>query len=336
MARFVREHPPLEDLFARTPTEEILETLQRSADGRVVKQRFERFLAEFGNRAVREAEISTPRWHEMPSFLLEVIRTHLEAPYLPTTAELERERVTKRKETTEMIRQYFKPGLGVLFRRILARTQQNARLRETLRAMVTDTLAMYRHFFLAVGSRLVAERVLAELDDVFYLTRYEVEGYLRASASVSDLTLAVATRRAEYVAFVESANPPDTFVLHAGDKIPEATASLPADTPLLKGLAASPGRVTGHARVIHDLTVDPHLHPGEILVAPFTDVGWTPLFLVAAAVVADIGGPLSHSSVVAREYGIPCVVNVKEATALIKTGDLITVDGDAGVVFLKH
>jgi pyruvate,water dikinase len=94
--------------------------------------------------------------------------------------------------------------------------------------------------------------------------------------------------------------------------------------------------VIGRARVIRELDAEPHLHPGEVLVAPFTDVGWTPLFLVAAGVITDMGGPLSHAAVVAREYGIPAVVNTQEATTLIRTGDLVTVDGDRGRVYLKR
>jgi pyruvate,water dikinase len=93
--------------------------------------------------------------------------------------------------------------------------------------------------------------------------------------------------------------------------------------------------VTGPARVIFDPSAkDTQIRPGEILVAPFTDVGWTPLFLAAAGVVMDRGGPLSHSCIVAREYGIPAVVNTKIASSTIRTGDIITLDGNAGLVYL--
>jgi len=335
MARFVRRSPDLTELFAHTPSSELMQALSESGAGRELQDHLDRFLEEHGHRAAREAEISTPRWNETPLFLLDVIRSHLEAPFLPASETVQDQGERVRQETTEMIRQYFRPGLGVAFRWVLGRAQINARLREQLRSAVTDTLAMYRRFFLEIGRRLAAERVLAEADDVFFLSRDEVVAYLKTGLGTVSMALWVATRRAEYVAFSEAAAPPDTFVLDGNESIPQASRAIPDDAPTLNGLAASPGRVTGPARVINDLSVEANLHPGEILVAPFTDVGWTPLFLVAAAVVTDLGGPLSHSSVVAREYGIPAVVNTKEGTQVIKTGDLITVDGDAGRVYLK-
>jgi rifampicin phosphotransferase len=335
MARFIREQPALEALIGQTPNAELETALTATAPGRVLLGRLEHFLETYGNRAAREAELSTPRWREQPQFLFEVLRSHLEAPYLPTRERVLSERRRVREETTQMIRQYFRPGLGLAFRAILAFTQENARLREALRSAVTDTLGMYRHFLLEVGRRLVLAHALAHSDDVFFLTRPEVDRYLQTGQSSDEMALTVAMRRAELVAFSEAPDPPDTFVMHGNGRIPEARLSVAPDTPFLTGLPASPGRVTGHARVIRELTAEVPLHPGEILVAPFTDVGWTPLFVIAAGVVADLGGPLSHSAVVAREYGVPAVVNVKQGTALIKTGDLITVDGDTGRVFLK-
>jgi pyruvate,water dikinase len=103
---------------------------------------------------------------------------------------------------------------------------------------------------------------------------------------------------------------------------------------MLEGIGVSPGKVTGQARVIKDPLANAEIKPGEILVAPVTDAAWTPLFVTAAATVVDVGGPLSHGSIVAREFGIPCVVNVGKATGLIRTGQVITVDGGAGKVYL--
>lgn len=335
MARFVRSRPALKEQFAHTPSDELLALLDESADGRQMRRMLDEFLDHFGERGPGEAEISTPRWSETPNFLLDVIRSHLEAPYLPSSEDFSAQRAQARQENTELVRQYFRPGLGVVFRQVLSKTQENARLREATRACVTDTLGMYRRLFLEAGRRLVATGVLAEPDDVFFLTRQEVEVWLRTGRGTSDMALDVATRRAEFVAFGDSPDPPDTFVMNASDPIPEEHHEVAADVPYLQGLPASPGRVTGPARVIRDLTQEAHLHPGEILVAPFTDVGWTPLFLVANGVVTDMGGPLSHAAVVAREYGVSAVVNTKDATTAIRTGDLITVDGDTGRVYLQ-
>ena len=100
----------------------------------------------------------------------------------------------------------------------------------------------------------------------------------------------------------------------------------------MKGLAVSAGVATGKARVILRTDANEQVLPGEILVAPFTDPGWTPYFIPAIAIVMDQGSLLSHGSIVAREYGIPAVVNVGYATKIIKTGQTIQVDGNSGVV----
>jgi pyruvate,water dikinase len=193
---------------------------------------------------------------------------------------------------------------------------------------------MYRHFFKEVGRRLVAQGVLSSDEDVFFLTYDEVRAYLKRQPT-NTWPGRVAVRRSLFEAFVALPDPPQTFLLSQGRVIstePEPTGP----REVLEGLPASPGRVTARARVIFD-PADPsaQLVPGEILVAPFTDVGWTPLFLAAAGVVMTRGGPLSHSSIVAREYGIPAAVNVRGATELITTGDIITVDGDTGRVYLS-
>jgi pyruvate,water dikinase len=102
----------------------------------------------------------------------------------------------------------------------------------------------------------------------------------------------------------------------------------------LVGAPASAGTVTGKARVILD-PAGAHLEPGEILVAPSTDPGWTPLFMTAGALVMEMGGPISHGAVVAREYGIPAVVGVPDATIRIRTGDTLTVNGAAGTIIVE-
>jgi pyruvate,water dikinase len=100
----------------------------------------------------------------------------------------------------------------------------------------------------------------------------------------------------------------------------------------LRGIAASGGTATGRVRVALTAEDGADLEPGEILVAPFTDPGWTPLFTVAGAIVMDLGGLLSHGAIVAREYGIPAVVNARRATTTLRTGQTVTVDGDTGEV----
>jgi pyruvate,water dikinase len=170
---------------------------------------------------------------------------------------------------------------------------------------------------------------LESQDDVFFLSLEEVDPVRRCEGGFK-VREVVATRRAEHERNL-AITPPKVVVgrFDPHNFIPDAVEE---SAELLAGLAVSPGVVTGPARVILTVSTDGQVLPGEILVAPFTDPGWTPYFLPAAAIVMDQGGLLSHGSIVAREYGIPAVVNVGPATRIIHTGQTIQVDGNSGVV----
>jgi pyruvate,water dikinase len=139
----------------------------------------------------------------------------------------------------------------------------------------------------------------------------------------------VAARRAEYHANLSLCPPP--VVVGTYDPTEDDWAAGDGEGESLHGIAVNPGVVIGPARVILR-TGDDQVRPGEILVAPFTDPGWTPYFLNAAAIVMDMGGAMSHGSIIAREFGIPAVVNVGWATKTIRTGQTLRVDGNRGTV----
>jgi len=145
-----------------------------------------------------------------------------------------------------------------------------------------------------------------------------------------DVKKTIVSRRAEYEKN-KSVAPPNVAIgkFNPDDYTPDAVDT---NAEVLNGLAVSSGVVTGKARVILKADTDEQVLPGEILVAPFTDPGWTPYFVPAVAIVMDQGGLLSHGSIIAREYGIPAVVNVGPATKIIKTGQKIQVDANRGVV----
>ena len=188
-------------------------------------------------------------------------------------------------------------------------------------------LGRVRALLASIGADLVTAGVLAEAGDVFALELGEVRDALRGGRGLQDV---VAGRRVTYER--EMARPRVPRVLLSDGTEPEAVAAgPPADAGALVGTAASAGTVTGRARVVLEPT-GAHLVPGEVLVAPSTDPGWTPLFLTAGALVMEMGGANSHGAVVAREYGIPAVVGVPGATSHLVTGQEVTVDGTRGVV----
>ncbi len=189
--------------------------------------------------------------------------------------------------------------------------------------------------FLELGDRLRREGVLADRNDIFFLEWPELEPVVWGQAEF-DVRQRVVQRRAEFE-WNKTQNPPAVV---AGRYDPRKRAPFPFDpnVTILKGIAVSPGTAVGKARVIVQPGAGAHVEPGEILVAPVTNPAWTPYFLPAAGVVMDMGGVLSHGAIIAREYGIPAVVNVGPASQIIRTGQRICVDADRGTVTIleKH
>lgn len=317
---------------------ETTQTLDAVPEG-PTKRALVSFLELYGERAVREAELSTPRWREDPRTVLTMLRVALRGETREVEVTLARARAEADAEMRKL-----SPKLGfaeqTLVRHLVARAQKAARLRERMRAWVTRVLGMVREVALDADRRLLrlvpelAEDFralqktgspLAQVHSVFLLTVEEIVTALRSSRR--DLAPLVRARRAELARDLSRPDPPPTFV-----GLPPAVLLPPAGGHMLTGIAASSGVVEGRARVLMSPAEMTALQPGEILVVHTTDVGWTPLFLLAAGVVTELGGPLSHAAVVAREFGVPSVVNVERATLVVKTGDKVRVDGDRGTV----
>jgi pyruvate,water dikinase len=202
-----------------------------------------------------------------------------------------------------------------------------AGLRETLKDLLVRLIAGARTDLTAIGAELAGRGLLAEADDVFFLDLVEA----RSALLGADHRAVVAQRREDHARELRRRHVP-RILLSDGTE-PETLAAPTASDGALVGTPASAGEVTGLARVVLDPT-GAHLEPGEILVVPSTDPGWTPLFLTAGGLVMEMGGANSHGAVVAREYGIPAVVGVPDATEAIVTGQRITIDGAAGWVRL--
>lgn len=214
-------------------------------------------------------------------------------------------------------------GRGWFVRFALRRTRLLAGLREYPKYLIITLFGLLRKRIEAVGAQLVSDGRLAAADDVFFLNFEEMR------STQGDLREVVAQRREIYDREMRRRHIPR--VLLSDGTEPEAVHhGAPVEGDLV-GTPASAGTITGIARVVMD-PVGAHLEPGEILVAPSTDPGWTPLFLTAGGLVMEMGGANSHGAVVAREYGIPAVVGVREAVTRIKTGERITVDGSTGAV----
>ncbi|MGW6568629.1 PEP/pyruvate-binding domain-containing protein [Streptomyces sp. NPDC054975] len=183
---------------------------------------------------------------------------------------------------------------------------------------------------LTVGAELHAKGLVDRPDDVMFLELPELREVV---ASEIDLRDTIATRRAEYARELRRRTVP-VALLSDGTDVETLLPAEPSDGRSLTGMGAAPGRVTGRARVVRNPS-DASIEPGDILVAPTTDPGWTPLFLTAGGLVTETGAVMAHGPTVAREYGIPAVICVPNATTRIADGQLITVDGATGTVTLE-
>lgn len=291
------------------------------------RRALERFLEAYGHRGVREAELAEPRWREDPTLLFATLANHLEHPRPEgeRPIDVERRLRAKREVAERQVLAKLPSVAAPAFRHLLHLAQRFTRLREHLRGLVVEVLGILRIVALEASRRMAHAEPEAGTDAAFFLTLDELHEVLRREGV--PMAARVRQRRRQLERDRSLPDPPDTFVGYP----PAVPEPLPA-TDALRGLAASSGRVVGRARVVGSAAEAAQLVSGEILVAGSADVGWAPLFLVAAAVVTDLGGPLSHAAIVLREYAVPAVVNVKIGTRVIRSGDLVEVDGDAGTV----
>lgn len=288
------------------------------------------FLERYGHRAVAEIDLGMPRWADDPAHLVGALRNYLELtdPELAPTAQFAAGERTAEAMVAELVARARRRGRlrARLVGLGLRRARQLAGLRESPKFLLVYQFGLLRAQLQEVGRALVARGSLAGPDDIFFLDVAEA----RRGLAGEPLAETVTRRRAAYAAELRRRHIP-RILLSDGTE-PEALL-VPADAGegTLFGAPASAGVVTAPARVILD-PVGARLAPGEILVAPSTDPGWTPLFLTAGGLVMEMGGANSHGAVVAREYGIPAVVGVADATLRIVSGQLITVDGAVGSV----
>ena len=221
------------------------------------------------------------------------------------------------------------------FRRILADSQYLVPIREEEVGELTMPWPVLRRAVVRIGDALVDRGLIGEVDDVFFLTRDEALAALKEDRLERHIDVAARRAMREEQSrlvpplLVGDVNP---VLRRIWDSFPRMLGAAPSATALVSGSPASAGRATGPVRVIRGPDEFEDFQPGEILVAPMTAPAWTPLFSRAAAVVTDVGSPAAHASIIAREYGIPAVVGCGDATARLRTGMLVMVDGSTGNV----
>ncbi|MDV2979748.1 UNVERIFIED_CONTAM: PEP/pyruvate-binding domain-containing protein [Actinomycetes bacterium ARC8] len=357
LAAWARSDPGLASVLLERPTAELTECQRTGSPPAGVDDAlwqewrfaFREHLDLYGH-AVYNLDFATPVATDDPSTLLATVKFYLRGQ---GTDPHERQRLLtrRREELTEQVAARLGPRRRAAFLRLLRWAQDTAPVREDALADVGLAWPLLRQMLLELGRRLVASGVIAEPADVFWLrfqeVRTAVEFGLAAPGAHAAITgadrpvraAAVEERRMLWRGQARAAAPqmlPERPWMEKafGSMMPAASQRQHGD--VIKGVGASSGRVTAPARVLSGPRDFGRMEPGDVLVARITTPAWTPLFAMASAIVTDVGGPLSHSSIVAREYGIPAVLGTGAATQRLATGQQVTVDGDAGTVTIEH
>jgi pyruvate,water dikinase len=335
LAAWVRGQPPLRAALLAGRSAADLETDLRSVPaGDEFRQRWQDFLREHGHHTRGEIDVYNPRWSERPDLVLAWLRGYLDTPPAVDPLAVHRQRAEERERLLSECRLRLRSPLKRrVFEWLLGHAQAGLARRENFKSNAVKVIGELRRTILEAGTRLVRRGLISRMEDVFFLTLDETAALLRGERPVDPQT-AVRTRRAEYDWYCTLDPPPvvvGAFDPSTSPRRATVAGGAPAET-CLRGIPVSAGAATGPARVILRADAAAQVLPGEVLVIPFSDPGWTPLFLPAAAIVMDLGGLLSHGSIIARECGVPAVVNVGPATATLRTGQIVRVDGDRGLV----
>lgn len=287
------------------------------------KQAFANYLAQYGHRAVYEIDLSRPRWREDPDYLFDCIKSYLSRPETrPKIAP------SYQQQTWIEVKQRTPRYLHGYINSLVNRTARGAALKELSKSTFIRLLEPMRLTVLEIGQRLIQRKVIDAVEDVFHCAFCELQAMLRNEWDGHAFKILLAERKATKL-HQEQLLAPDIII---GDTPQHITAPSPKNSKGLRGIGAAAGVASGTARLIKTPEAGIHLQQGDVLVAPSTDPAWTPLFLNAAAIVMETGGYLSHGSIVAREYGIPAVVNIAGVFSALQDGDSLRVDGNQGIV----
>ena len=332
LAQNIRANQSVFRLMRALPVERLLADYCRRQLPQPAQIALEEFLEKHGMRGVAEVDLGRPRWRDDPSFIMHTLHGYLQLEDLTLAPDAAFQRSA---ELAESLRARHVAGVrkmrgGFLRARVLdgaiRRMRRFGALREIPKLYLSKILDTYRLLFLERGRELTARGVLAAAEDIFFVPLDDLRRFV--SGAALDLKEVVDAERALYNRECARKQIP-RLLLSTGEAIYEDAGEASADD--LIGDAVSPGVVEGYVHVV----LNPHsvrLAPGEILVCPSTDPGWTPLFLTAGGLVMELGGLVSHGSVVAREYGIPAVVGLSQATRRLRTGQRVRLDGSTGRV----
>jgi phosphohistidine swiveling domain-containing protein len=328
-----KQSPAVISAFEQYPPDQLLDILRNMVEAAEFVTALDEFLAEHGHRALKEFDMVSVRFEENPAPVLGMIRNYFASDSNPDemaqhTTDLRVDLAARiQTQLTDKLFESTTHWRWKLLEYLSDRCRHFIKLRENSRFYHIMAWNAARKKILKAESALVDSGKLKVKNDIFFLHWVEVRALQDGHLNWPDVEEIIRSRRMRQVRWTKQGAPKFLNI-----ESTRQTRVVPDDQ--LAGQGASPGRYEGIARVIMDPSVDANIKPGEILIAPYTDPAWTPLFLVARAAVVGVGSYLSHAGTIAREYGMPCVVDVEGCTERIRSGDRILVDGTEGIIEL--
>jgi len=343
LSRLVRENRELHVLVERHPSRRVLEIIATNSRFARFNAGLTNYLAAWGFRCSEELMLDSPSFQEDPAPVIDMLRAYARVEG-PSPAESMRRQAAEREVETARVLEELRGrvlsrrapvGYATILRALIPWTHAAIRHRERVRLKQALLYSRCRRIVLAIGETLGRRGVIANVGDVFFLTAEDLVEITSGSSMLPGATRAVvAARRAEHER-VSAMNPPDSFTLGEGEHWSPLASIDPAAGPepgAMRGIPACGGRARGRATILTSATEAERLSQGDVLVTRQTDPGWGPVFFLISGLVIERGGMLSHGAIIAREFGIPCVVGVKNAMDRIPSGATIDVNGDSGVV----
>lgn len=326
-----------ETIMKDEPAQTIINKWKSDPDASRYMRLWDSFMSRFGDRGTEEFELAAAHWDEDPTFVIDRIREIIKLQIPNPMENMESRHDEWSKERSHVYEFICSKGGRIdawLFQRLVDQYRKYVPLRENLKYLVVGCFNQLRKIFMSLGVEFHNSGILANANDILFLEYGEIRKLRTFNQQyMLEVNRVIQKRRDEYVKNVEY-KAPGLWISVNGKEQP-LELSLTGDDNVLHGIGCSHGVATGKAFVFSSLNNDAAMESGSVLVASSIDPGLTPLFLGASGLVTEIGGILSHGATVAREYGLPAVVGVPRVTEIIKHGQLVTIDGSTGTVYVK-
>ncbi|WP_235297606.1 PEP/pyruvate-binding domain-containing protein [Portibacter marinus] len=335
LAQEILDSHELRDRFKGDP-----KAVYEIIEGYEIKSKIDKYLKKFGERCLGELKLETISYNQAPHKFIKILQSYINNPESLETLK-ETKSATLKTEAQKIVHQHLKGRFfrNKIFNYFLKKTRELVSNRENLRFERTRGFGIVRQIFSAIGLQFEKRGLIDHHRDVFYLTKEEIFDFIQGTAVSVELRAIIKLRKKEYAEYEKDSYVPERITTYGtvneGLEFTNMDRLLEATDGDLKGIACCPGVVKSEICVVHSPDQIDDLN-GRIMVTTSTDPGWITLFPTASGILVERGSLLSHSAIVARELGIPCIVAINGLLESLKTGDLVEMDGGSGVVKLLN